>query len=239
MAIFRKIHVTFWSDSFSSELNNDRKLFYLYLLTNEKTKQCGIYEISKRQISFDLRCSIDTVSMHLKYFIKAGKIQYSDSTSELAIKNWDKFNKSTSPKVVKCLQSEFENVKNKSLIEYLYSTDAVSQEEEEETKEKAKAKEDEELKSLSLENDFNKFWDLYDHKKDSAKSKAKFLTLSQKDIDTILKVVSSYVHSTPEKQYRKHPLTWLNGKCWNDVEINEYAPTKERPFGKTNQIQMK
>lgn len=25
-----------------------------------------------------------------------------------------------------------------------------------------------------------------------------------------------YVKSTPDKQFRKNPQTWLNGQCWND-----------------------
>ena len=51
MAIFRKVHTSFWSDTFISDLDKDKKLFYLYILTNERTTQCGIYEISKKQIS--------------------------------------------------------------------------------------------------------------------------------------------------------------------------------------------
>jgi hypothetical protein len=99
----------------------------------------------------------------------------------------------------------------------------------------AKAK----LKSLPLENDFETFWKVYDKKIDSKRCKEKFMKLNKEEIVNILNVVSTYVHSTNEKQFRKNPLSWLNGKCWNDVEINEYAPTKERPFGKTNQPLMK
>jgi hypothetical protein len=77
MAIFRKIHTSFWSDTFVQDLDNDHKLFYLYTLTNERTKQCGIYEISKKQISYDLGYSIDRVSKLLKFFIDNGKILYS------------------------------------------------------------------------------------------------------------------------------------------------------------------
>ena len=54
MAIFRKIHVTIWTDSFFAELKDKEKLFYVYLITNDKTTQCGVYEITKRQIAFDL-----------------------------------------------------------------------------------------------------------------------------------------------------------------------------------------
>jgi hypothetical protein len=149
MAIYRKIHTSFWSDPFTSELEADKKLFYLYLLTNEKTKQCGIYEISKKQICFDLGYSIDKVCKLLEYFIKIGKIKYSEQTNEVAIKNWTKYNYSTSPKVITCIQSELKLVKNRVLIEYINSIDTESQEEEEETKEeeeeKAEKKTEEEL----------------------------------------------------------------------------------------------
>ena len=74
MAIFRKIHVTFWSYSFISELKDRERIFYLYLLTNEKTTQCGVYEITKKQIAFDLGYSTDTVSILLNNFQKLGKI---------------------------------------------------------------------------------------------------------------------------------------------------------------------
>ena len=135
MAIFRKVHTLIWSDPFFSELDAKKKLFFIYLLTNERTKQCGIYEISKRQISFDLGYTIDSVSILLEYFMKKGKIQYSDKTNEVALKNWDKYNSSTSPKVKKCIESELIDIKDRALIEYLYSIDTASQEEQEEEQE--------------------------------------------------------------------------------------------------------
>jgi hypothetical protein len=91
------------------------------------------------------------------------------------------------------------------------------------------------LKSLSLENDFKKFWDLYDYNNGLSKCKVKFFSIKQEDIDIILKVVSDYVTSTPDKQYRKHPLTWLKGRCWEDeikqplnFKSNTPSPTRRR-----------
>lgn len=89
---------------------------------------------------------------------------------------------------------------------------------------------------LSLENDFSKFWSLYNKKVDSRKCKDKFIKLSKSDIEKIIEVLPSYIYSTPDIQFRKNPLTWLNGKCWEDIEINNNLPTKDKPFGKTNQI---
>jgi hypothetical protein len=141
MAIFRKIHTSFWSDTFIQDLDNDHKLFYLYLLTNERTKQCGVYEISKKQISFDLGYSIDRVSKLLKYFIDNKKIRYSEATKELALKNWLRFNSSTSPKVLSCIKSELSSVKDRVLIEYIYSMDTASQEEQEKEEEQEQEQE--------------------------------------------------------------------------------------------------
>jgi uncharacterized phage protein (TIGR02220 family) len=143
MAIFRKIHTSFWSDTFIQDLDNDHKLFYLYLLTNERTKQCGIYEISKKQISFDLGYSIDRVSKLLKYFIDTNRIMYSEPTKELALRNWTKFNGSTSPKVVSCIKSELLNVKDRVLIEYVNGIYTASQQEQEEEQE-----EEQEIKNI-------------------------------------------------------------------------------------------
>jgi hypothetical protein len=140
MAIFRKIHTSFWSDPFIQDLDNDHRLFYLYLLTNERTKQCGIYEISKKQMAFELGYTIDRVSKLLAYFIKTGKILYSNSTKEVALKNWLKYNGSTSPKVASCIKSELCLVKDRVLIEYVNGMYTASQEEEEQEEEQEQEK---------------------------------------------------------------------------------------------------
>jgi hypothetical protein len=140
MAIFRKIHTSFWSDPFIQDLDNDHRLFYLYLLTNERTKQCGIYEISKKQIAFEIGYSIDKVSKLLAYFIKSGKILYSETTKEIALKNWMKYNGSTSPKVASCIKSELCGVKDRVLIEYVNGMYTASQQEQEEEQEQEQEK---------------------------------------------------------------------------------------------------
>lgn len=135
MAIFRKIHTQFWGDSFVQSLSPEKKYFYLYLLTNEKTKQCGIYEISKRHISYDTGYTIDIISILLQYFISEKKIMFSEATNEIAIKNWQKYNGNPSPKVQKLVYEELSKIKEKKLIQYINSTDTVSvhnQQEEEE-----------------------------------------------------------------------------------------------------------
>jgi len=151
MAIFRKIHTQFWSDPFIQTLSPEKRYFFLYLLTNEKTRQCGIYEISKRHISYDTGYTIDTVSILLEYFIQENKIMFSEPTNEIAIKNWNKYNGNPSPKVQQLVKQELVKVKEKKLIQYLYPTDTApihirqreeerEEEKEKETKEKSNSK---------------------------------------------------------------------------------------------------
>lgn len=136
MAAFRKISVTFWTDSFVGELTPEQKYFYLYLMTNDNTTQCGIYETSIRKMSFDTGYNQETVKKLIDFFQESNKIRYSKETNEIALLNWVKFNDSTSPKVLACVQKELSKVKNRVLIQYLYSMDTHPQEEEEKEEEK-------------------------------------------------------------------------------------------------------
>ena len=50
MAVYRHIHIDYWQDGFVLDLTPEEKYFYIYLMTNSKTSQCGIYELPKRII---------------------------------------------------------------------------------------------------------------------------------------------------------------------------------------------
>lgn len=78
------------------------------------------------------------------------------------------------------------------------------------------------------ENSFAQFWNLYDKKAALKDCEKKFLKLPKEVIEKILEVVPLYVKSTPEKEFRKHPGTWLNNECWNDEIINRSNPEKEK-----------
>lgn len=125
MAIFRKIHVQFWSDVFIQSLTPEQKFFFLYLLTNERTRQCGIYEITTRQISFDTGYNVETVNKLIEFFTAAKKIVFARETNEIAIKNWDRYNGSRSPDVKNLVNKELRSIKNISLIEWVQSGDTV------------------------------------------------------------------------------------------------------------------
>ena len=63
---------------------------------------------------------------------------------------------------------------------------------------------------------FDEFWETYNKKNDREACEKKFKKLSENEKELIWGHVPKYVSSTPDKQYRKNPATYLNNKCWND-----------------------
>jgi hypothetical protein len=67
---------------------------------------------------------------------------------------------------------------------------------------------------------FDKFWVMYGKSADKKKCMDKFILLSDSEIDLIFETLPIYLLKTPDVQYRKNPLTYINGKCWNDIDLN-------------------
>ncbi|WP_066259979.1 DnaD domain protein [Neobacillus drentensis] len=122
MAKFRKVRMDFWMDPMvSEEMTPEDRYFYLYLLTNQRSTQIGIYQITKKQMAFDMGYSIESVHSLMERFIGHHKlIRYNPETRELAIKNWgeNNFDKAGKP-MMDCIFSELKAVKDVSLIQYV------------------------------------------------------------------------------------------------------------------------
>lgn len=121
MARYRQIHLSFWQDGFILELTPEEKYFYLYLMSNSKTNQCGIYELPKKVMEIETGYSRETIEKLLKRFIEYGKIAYCEAAKEIIILNWVKYNFIESPKVLNCIQKELANVKNKEFIKLFFT----------------------------------------------------------------------------------------------------------------------
>jgi DnaD/phage-associated family protein len=119
MAKFRQVHSTFWQDAkVLEEMTPEDKYFYLYLLTNPNTTQIGVYQITKKQMAFDLGYSPESVNSLLDRFINHHKvIKYNADTRELAILHWGKYNLNKAGKpVLDCIKKELEDIKDKTLL---------------------------------------------------------------------------------------------------------------------------
>ena len=122
MAIYRHIHIDYWQDSFVLDLTPEEKYFYIYLMTNSKTTQCGVYSLHHRIIETETGYNRETVEKLLQRFIEYKKILYCEETKEIYLLNWIKHNMSNSLKVQKCIKKEIENIKNKEFVKLLYKS---------------------------------------------------------------------------------------------------------------------
>ena len=116
MAVYRHIHINYWQDGFVLDLTPEERYFYIYLMTNSKTSQCGIYELHRRIIETETGYNRETIEKLINRFEEYEKIVYSEETQEIFLKNWIKHNKVVSPKVKKCIEKELSNVKSRELI---------------------------------------------------------------------------------------------------------------------------
>ena len=127
MAKYRQLYTQFWSDSFVLELTVEEKFFYLYLLTNTKTTQSGIYEMSQRFIEMETGINKANVEKLIKKFCEYNKILYCEDTKEIMLLNWMKYNIPNSPNAIKCVHQELSKVKNKKFVEILFEKSVVAQ----------------------------------------------------------------------------------------------------------------
>lgn len=124
MGINRIVNTDFWEDekvldSFSPE----DKYFWLYLLTNPRTRQLGIYKLPIKIISFQMGYSDETVKVLLDRFERTYKvIRYNRETQEVAILNYLKWSIVRGGKPVEdCIKADMALVKDKTLITFVYA----------------------------------------------------------------------------------------------------------------------
>lgn len=61
MAKYRQLFTSFWKDAFITELTPEDKLFYIYLMSNAETTQCGIYPFIVKYAAIDTGYSNETI----------------------------------------------------------------------------------------------------------------------------------------------------------------------------------
>ena len=123
MGIKRVVDVEFWNDDKVVDMfSPEDKLFMLYLLTNPHTTQLGIYPINKKNMAFELGYSPEAVTVLIDRFQNNYQIiRYSESTREIAIKNYLRHSIIKGGKPVEdLLLKEIAAVKNKELVQWAF-----------------------------------------------------------------------------------------------------------------------
>ena len=91
---------------------------------------------------------------------------------------------------------------------------------------------------------FQDFWDAYAYKKGRKKAEEKWNKLKPKEKVACMRAVPAYVENTmipgsvsdgARKQYRMHPLTYLNGARWED----EFYPVQSNEQQRANNLAAK
>lgn len=215
-----KLTRAFWDFSFENPERIKPNHCALYLFIVEHCNRLGWKEkfglpttmskdaIGIRSYNTYINTLNDLVDFGFIIMIEKSKNQYSSNIVALSNNN---------KTLNKALDKAFINHATKQSESTIQSIDSINKQHT--TNNKTNNKE-------QIENEFSLFWDKYNKKTDSKKCKEKFIKLPDNDRNKILEVVEKYVLSTPDIKFRKNPLTWLNGSCWND-EIKTVSETKE------------
>lgn len=126
----RMIDTKFWSDSWIVNLDPIEKLLYLYLLTNERTNICGIYELPLKYMAIETGIEKEIIEKVLTRFEKDKKIYYVNGW--IIIRNFIKHQNQKSPQVQIGIKAEFSRIpkeitdKIDDMDMVLYGIDTVS-----------------------------------------------------------------------------------------------------------------
>ena len=218
-----KLHRNIVDWEWFDDKNALKLLIYLNVKVNIVDKQWkgitvnrGSLVTGKYSITEDLGISVQQYRTALKKLVQSGEIvkKATNAYTILTLTKWEKMQHDQ--------QTDNKRITNEQQTDNkrIYPT--------KESKEDKERKESKEKRLF----DFETFWKTYAKPEGKKKASEKFLKLHQKDVDKILTVVKNYVISTPDKQYRKHPITWINGEHWNDeitsvkkISYRNYKPT--------------
>lgn len=225
MARIRTIKPKFWDDLKIGKLSRDARLLYIGMWNF--ADDCGVVIGSAIWLKSKVFPYDQLQMQQFEKWIKELEINgfiylfsymneefiYLPTFSRHQVINKPNFEDLNIPKTV--LDKLLKESGNQSRINHGIITEQSVPIEEEEIEKENNTKEN----SLKLEQDdeFNRFWNMYDYKKgDKTKVKKKFLSLSRADREKIFETLPLYIESTPDKQYRKHPQTYLNNRSWED-----------------------
>lgn len=213
----------------------------------------GVYESSTKKMSFETGIPADQIEVILAKFENAKKIKrvgafvvvlnfiknqnYNPNMMKSAIDTYNNL-----PNVLKAndlvigkesLSNGLERVRNglvmvrKVEVEYEVET-KVEVEVETESKTEQGESIDSQIIAISEGPIFDEFWNAYQKKVDKVKCEKAWNKLSLPDKNSIMWHVYPYVESTPDIQFRKNPLTYLNSKSWNNDIIKPTTRQSER-----------
>lgn len=248
MAKKRRIDTSLRDDNFITESDPIEKLMFIYLLTNPLTKISWIYEIQTRRIAFDTWIDKEMITKILDRFSKKWKVFYIDW--RIYLKNFQKHQNIENSKIKKWIESEMQLIPSK-IIEQIKKIDDLymrhiwdSKYSDSDSDSDIEVKNDKSfmsdiwkptewqnnkssIKQKKQTVDFEQFRNLYDKKVWKPKAEKKRYTLKYSEQTQCLEKLPAYLATIKDKQYQKHPMTYLNQRSRED-EIYSNAPDYEK-----------
>ena len=120
MSMFKNVHIKFWQNDFVLGLTAEERYFYIYLITNSMTNQCGIYKFNRRLAELETGYNSNKIESFLKKFQEYGKVMISQTTTEIMLVNWFKHNFKSNKKALASINKELKDIKDKEFLEKLY-----------------------------------------------------------------------------------------------------------------------
>jgi len=93
MSKYKPLYSSIWTDNQFENYSPEKKLVYIFLLTNQYVEKSGIYKVSVRQIAFNTSLTNDLINQIINELINEGKIQYDFKEGVIFIKNLFKYQK--------------------------------------------------------------------------------------------------------------------------------------------------
>jgi len=212
-----------WDDSWFSELSNNEKVVWLYLL--DKCNHAGIVQVNLRTLNFYCNTSYNdylTISELLSNRLVMINESYAFIPKFLKFQ-YDKGIGSSKPMIVS-VRKELERFGLMNKVSELLGNSFIMINEPlvnscQTIKDKDKDKDKGKDKETSLKKECELFpiwWDKYGKKRGGKVVKIRWNNLSKANKQKCLDVVDDYVKSTPDASFRKMPQTYLNQESWND-----------------------
>lgn len=93
MSKYLPLYVSIWSDFKFENYNSQKKLLFIFLVTNQFVERSGIYKITTKQISFYTGLTIEVINEFINELIDEDKIKYNFNDGTIFLKNIFRYQK--------------------------------------------------------------------------------------------------------------------------------------------------